>query len=135
MQVKIYETEDQKKELSEICEGFEKRFKYFREDMIRFRSYIVLFVENIAVGIVGITNRSMYNEKHFGLSFVSVAYDQQNKGYAKKLVHELFEHAVRCKKGINVTPYTDEGKKYLKPIIRKYNEQYMGIVQVEERSS
>lgn len=135
MEIKIYETEDQKNEFSKICTDFEKRFKYFREDMIRFRSYIVLFVENVAVGVVGITNRSMYNEKHFGISFVSVAYDQQNKGYAKKLVSALFDHAVKCGKGINVTPYTDEGKQYLKPIIRNHINQYIGVVQVEERSA
>lgn len=101
------------------------RIKYFTFDNGYWRNdiYVVKFIDNKIVGVLDYAyceNPTYQGHLHF-ISYISVDSDFRNHGIATELIEYFSTNIVRSdKKVLGCSGFTEDGFKYLIPILEKY---------------
>lgn len=129
MEITFYHSADEKPLLAKINQ---RRWLFFRRDVWKYRNYLVAHQDGIVMGMIVFNHNTQWMDNAFGVSAVEVLPAFKNQGIAKALITELFRHAEMEGKDISITPYEDEGERYIKHIFRRCQHQY--DVMIQERT-
>ena len=114
---RILKTHDEQIEF--LSKDLKPFIPFFTVCMMGFRTYIVALEDNAVVGLVSLTEETLWHENCLGVGFVSTHVNHRNKGVSTALVKALFEYARTSGKGISNTKYEPDGEKYLKPVMTR----------------
>lgn len=71
------------------------------------------------IGLICFKDTTAYVPGYLSLAYVSVAREHRNKGIATALARALFTHAKVKGKGVFVSAYEPDGRRYLRKVLRR----------------
>jgi GNAT superfamily N-acetyltransferase len=106
-------------------------FKYFdledifseRYENLPKREFILVQEGGTVAGIAGL-RKNPYEKDGWWIGYVTVDPKFQGKGYATRLVDELFKNAAEKGITIETSGYSTSGDQKLRPLFHKYSEKY-----------
>ena len=105
---------------------------HFDPDMLAHRSYLAaLDPQGQVLGLVCFVESSARTPGALGIAFVSTHVQHRRQGVARALVEALFELASTESKPVAMTPYEDDGEKYLKPLVAHFAAQFPSVTVYE----
>jgi GNAT superfamily N-acetyltransferase len=85
-------------------------------------SYVVLATEKrFVVGVYAFEN---YDKNNIKTLYIQVDKNYRNKGVATQLIKNLFTWAKQNNKGIIISQFSEDGKKYIKHKLLELSEEY-----------
>lgn len=97
---------------------------YWSEELRRNRKLIVAEENKIAIAVISYLESSFYDSDYIGVGIVTVHPLYQATGLVRGLIQCLFKEAVRLKKGIRISFYTDDGELKIRHIFEEYSKTY-----------
>lgn len=123
-----YENRDEDDDTEKIITNDEVAvFKYLDLNHLSNREYETIYpVVEAEDKIVGISElqKSPYEENVYWITFISVDPKYQGKGFASKLVEEIFKFAKENNVSLRNSRYTEQGDQKLRNKIHEYSEKY-----------
>lgn len=95
-----------------------------RPDFVDCREGFIIYEFGIAKGICLYSPTSFFYENTMSIATIETSLSHRGEGIAQLIIKEIFSLATRLKKNVRFTEYTNEGQKYLKPIINKLGSQF-----------
>jgi GNAT superfamily N-acetyltransferase len=105
-------------------------FKYFNiRDLDLNRNEKFYPIVKIGEKIVGLSEllKDSYNENNLWIQFLSIDPKEQNKGYASKLIKEIFEFTSKNNYSLEASSYTDIGFEKLRPVFERLSKEYPNV--------
>ena len=102
-------------------------FKFYDEDMIGHRTFIVKLKDSKIVGIAALNDTSFYVPNAIGIAYVEVLDKYKNQGVATEITQAIFERCISKNKNLRVGHYEEEGLKFLKPVIEKFANKFQSV--------
>lgn len=110
-----------------LREELEEEFFYFDRRVLNMRTYVVVLEKDEIVGMVALTENSMWADNAFGVGFIETHAEHRQRGISKLLVDGLFRLARKDGKAISNTPYTPNGFEWLRPVMHEAAQRYPDV--------
>lgn len=103
----------------------------FNSDMIGHRTYILAQKGDEIVGVVSLTESTIWHENCLGVGYISTHVNYRNQGICKLLVDALFKYAKKSKRNISNSHYKPDGERYLRHVMQRTAARYQGVTLFE----
>lgn len=106
----------------------------FNSDMIGHRTYILAMNGDEIVGVVSLTEETLWHPNSVGVGYISTHIMHRNKGISKLLVDALFKYASHTKRNISNSIYKPDGEQYLRHVMARTAKQYPNLILFEREA-